>query len=99
MKNIAGFGIPDHRYFNCIFFEPQFLRLNRHFAQFDVILLPLASVLDYCVGLFCEFYVNLMDLIRERLTSEGGAIRCGKLTPPTRISNRNSPGLEFFVSY
>ena len=84
-----------------------------HFAPFDVIRLPPAPNLDYSVELFCEAYVNLREVARARAnwviaaakhrqasaTELGISSSSGQHPPPIRISNRNSPGLEFALNH
>jgi len=105
-KRISNVG------FSSGFFSPGFLIFACHFAPFDVIRLPPALNLDYSVELFCEAYVNSREVTIVRANcgiaaaklrqssatlQESGPIN-GCQLPLTRISNRNSSGLEFTVS-
>jgi len=89
------------------------LNFASRFAPFAVIGLPPAPILDYSVELFCEVYVNLSEVARVRADSgiaaanhrpasatELGISAVSGLQPPLiRISNRNSPELEFALSH
>jgi len=96
-----------------VFFTTRFLNLTCQFAPFDVIRLPPALNLHYSVELFCEAYVHLREANRDRpdwgsaaakrrrtaVAQLGSGSTTGQNPPLIRISNRNSPGLEFSLNH